>query len=88
MVRIPTMFIQSSDDVVDIVGEEPPAVQDGGKHGGYGPAGHHLIVGVLVHLAEKHAHWANKDVQLFKKITIYQALGWSPGGKVPWAERQ
>ena len=52
MVTVPTVFVQSSDDVVDIVGEEPPAVQDGGEHGGYGTAGHHLIVGVLVHLAK------------------------------------
>ena len=52
MATVHTVFIQSSDDVVDIVREEPPAVQDGGEHGGYGPAGHHLIVGVFVHLAE------------------------------------
>lgn len=43
-IEVLTLFIQSSNDVVYIVGEEPPAVQDGGQHGCNGPTGHCLIV--------------------------------------------
>lgn len=49
-IEVFTLFIQSSDDVVYIVGEEPSAVQNGGQHGSYGSTGHCLIVWVFVHL--------------------------------------
>lgn len=51
--KVLTLFIQPSDDVVDVVGEKPPAVQDGGQHGCDGSAGHHLIVWMFIHLRER-----------------------------------
>lgn len=55
-IEAPTLFIQSSDDVIDVVGEEPPAIQDGGQHGCDGSAGHCLVVRVFVHLREGQEH--------------------------------
>lgn len=43
-VEIPTLLIQSSNYVVDVVREEPSAVQDSGQHGCNGSTGHRLIV--------------------------------------------
>ncbi len=53
VVNVLTFFIQSSDDVVDIVGEEPPAIQDGGQHCCNGSACHCLIIRMFVHLQER-----------------------------------
>lgn len=50
IISAPTLFIQSSNDVVDVVRKESSAVQDGGQHGCNGSAGHRLVVRVFVHL--------------------------------------
>ena len=44
------MLIQSSNDVVYVVGEEPPAIEDGRQHGCDGAGCHCLVVGVFVRL--------------------------------------
>lgn len=46
----PTFLVEPPDDVVHVVREEAPRVEDGGQHRGDGAGGHGLVIGVLVHL--------------------------------------
>lgn len=45
-----TFFIQSPDDVVNIVWEEAPWIEDCRQHCSNRPRGHGLVIGMLIHL--------------------------------------
>ncbi len=45
-----TLLIETPDNVVDIVREETPPVQDGRQHGSDGSTCHVLVIQMLVHL--------------------------------------